>query len=231
MAMTEHPDDCDIASASRARYGARISAKLARNPMVNKIASDNIEIYWRANFMSAQECAQMRTMIDENAQPSTLFSGSEGPEYRTSYSCHLDPYDPFIVALSNRIVAMMGIDAARGETIQGQRYAIGQEYREHCDYFTGSAPYWPQMRAQGGQRCWTAMIYVSPVEAGGETWFPHCEFKVPPREGMILIWNNLLPDGTPNALTLHSARPVAAGTKYVLTKWFRERAWTPEVAG
>ncbi|MEO8722575.1 MAG: 2OG-Fe(II) oxygenase [Sphingobium sp.] len=228
MATSVHLDDCDIASPARARDGARISAKLVRNPMINKIASDRIEIYWRANFMSAQECAAMRAMIDRDAQPSTLFSGSEGPEYRTSYSCHLDAFDPFVTALSNRIVAMMGIDGARGETIQGQRYTAGQEYREHCDYFTGSAPYWPRMRAQGGQRCWTAMIYVSPLEAGGETWFPHCEFKVPPREGMILIWNNLLPDGTPNPSSLHSAKPVVSGTKYVLTKWFRERAWDPD---
>jgi prolyl 4-hydroxylase len=83
------------------------------------------------------------------------------------------------------------------------------------------------MRKSGGQRCWTAMIYLSPVEAGGETHFPLCEFAVPPREGMILMWNNMMPDGTPNRQSLHAALPVERGVKYVVTKWFRERPWTP----
>jgi len=33
----------------------------------------------------------------------------------------------------------------------------------------------------------------------------------------------LLPDGTPNPATLHQGMKVRRGTKYVLTKWFRER--------
>ena len=81
------------------------------------------------------------------------------------------------------------------------------------------------MRGTGGQRTWTAMIYLSAVEAGGETHFPQCEFMVPPVEGMILIWNNMTRDGAPNRFSLHAARPVERGTKYVVTKWFRERPW------
>jgi prolyl 4-hydroxylase len=81
------------------------------------------------------------------------------------------------------------------------------------------------MRTSGGQRSWTAMIYLSPVEAGGETHFPRCEFMVPPVEGMVLIWNNMAADGAPNPFSLHAARPVEQGTKYVVTKWFREHPW------
>jgi prolyl 4-hydroxylase len=32
-------------------------------------------------------------------------------------------------------------------------------------------------------------------------------------------------DGTPNPNSLHAGRPVLKGTKYVLTKWYRTRAW------
>lgn len=71
------------------------------------------------------------------------------------------------------------------------------------------------------------MIYLNDVERGGETHFPYCEFKVPPKEGMVLIWNNLLSDGAPNDNSLHAALPVEAGMKYVVTKWFRERPWSP----
>jgi prolyl 4-hydroxylase len=31
--------------------------------------------------------------------------------------------------------------------------------------------------------------------------------------------------GAPNDLTLHEGCPVTTGTKYIVTKWFRERFW------
>lgn len=221
-------DDGDKPSAHRAKLGKKVGTKLARNPMISRIGNERIELYVRNGFASPQECEELCRMIDSGARPSTLFSGTEGPEYRTSHSCHMDPEHPLVRALSDRIVAMMGIDAANGETIQGQRYTAGQEYRLHCDYFPVNDTYWPHMRKQGGQRCWTAMIYLNTAEAGGETWFPHAGFMVPPIEGRLIVWNNLLPDGSPNDGTLHAARPVEAGTKYVLTKWFRERPWLTE---
>ena len=69
------------------------------------------------------------------------------------------------------------------------------------------------------------MIYLSNVDRGGETHFPHCEFMVPPVEGMLLAWDNMDRTGAPNVMSLHAARPVESGTKYVVTKWFREHRW------
>jgi len=43
-----------------------------------------------------------------------------------------------------------------------------------------------------------------------------------PKKGQAVIWNNLNPDGTPNAATLHSGEPVTSGHKIIITKWFRE---------
>lgn len=221
-------DDGDQPSAHRAKLGRKVGAKLSRNPMFERIANDGVELYIRNGFATPEECEALCRMIDAGARPSALFSGTEGPEYRTSHSCHMDPEDPLVGMVSDRIVAMMGIDRANGETIQGQRYTAGQEYKLHCDYFPVNDTYWPHMRRQGGQRCWTAMIYLNPVEAGGETWFPHAGFMVPPLEGRLIVWNNLRTDGSPNEQTLHAARPVQAGSKYVLTKWFRERSWITE---
>ncbi|MGD9810810.1 MAG: prolyl hydroxylase family protein [Sphingobium sp.] len=218
-------DDGDQPSAHRAGIGKRVAAKLKRNPMVERVESDLLDLFIRRDFLSGEECAAMRAIIDEGAQPSKLFSGTEGPEYRTSHSCHMEPDDPLVAAVSDRIVALMGLDAATGETIQGQRYTVGQEYKPHWDYFPVNDTYWPHMKAQGGQRCWTAMAYLSNVAAGGETHFPYAGLVVPPREGTIIIWNNLTRDGGPNHDSLHAALPVRDGTKYVLTKWFREREW------
>jgi prolyl 4-hydroxylase len=225
--MSSIIDDGGAASPARATIGEAVGTRLARNMMVSRIDAPGLDIYGRHDFLSAEECAGLRALIDADAKPSSLFSGSANADYRTSSSCNLDPAAPLVTAVSDRICALMGINSATGETLQGQRYAPGQEYKVHCDYFPVNASYWPAMRKSGGQRCWTAMIYLSPVEAGGETHFPLCEFAVPPREGMILMWNNMMPDGTPNRQSLHAALPVERGVKYVVTKWFRERPWTP----
>lgn len=218
-------DDGDKPSRSRAKIGARIAARLGRNPMVERVASDRMAFFLRPGFASPEECALMRAMIDASARPSVLFAGSQSAGYRTSYSGHLDRDNALVRTLSDRIDAIMGAEANTGETLQGQRYHPGQEYKPHRDSFPVNGTYWPEMRDRGGQRCWTAMLYLSAVEEGGETEFPRAGFMVPPVEGTLALWNNLRPDGAPNPETLHAALPVRKGVKYVATRWYRERPW------
>ena len=69
------------------------------------------------------------------------------------------------------------------------------------------------------------MIYLNDVPEGGETWFPTAGIKVKPRAGLLLAWNNMKPDGSPNEATLHEGMAVVSGVKYIVTKWFREGPW------
>ena len=68
------------------------------------------------------------------------------------------------------------------------------------------------------------MIYLNQPEDGGATRFKLIGKTVQPETGKLLAWNNLLPDGRPNPATLHQGMRVRKGNKYILTKWFRERA-------
>ena len=43
-----------------------------------------------------------------------------------------------------------------------------------------------------------------------------------PVAGRLLVWNNMAMDGSPNPWTQHEGQPVGDGTKYIVTKWFRE---------
>ena len=67
------------------------------------------------------------------------------------------------------------------------------------------------------------MIYLNEPEDGGATRFKTIGKTIQPEAGKLITWNNLLPDGRPNPATLHQGMKVRRGTKYVLTKWFRER--------
>jgi len=183
------------------------------------------EIYAIGQFLSAQECTRFIAMVDEVAQPSATFDPSSQQTYRTSFSGDVDREDPFVRMIERRIDDLLGIAPAYGETVQGQRYRPGQEFKAHHDWFYTDAAYWPQEKRHGGQRSWTAMIYLNQVEAGGATVFPDLGVSVTPEPGMLLAWNNATPDGLPNPATLHAAEPVASGVKYVITKWYRTRRW------
>lgn len=219
------PSQAGSPSPARERLGRDVVVRLEANPAIRRAKTDNAQIFYYADYLNDADCAMLIAKIDANRRPSTLLSKAEDPEFRTSESCDLDRYAPEVAAIDNGIAEVLGIDPSFGETMQGQRYAPGQQFRAHCDFFHEGQPYWEAMKAQGGQRTWTAMIYLNDVEEGGATWFPHAGIRVKPRKRMMLIWNNMAPDGSPNNATLHEGMAVLKGTKYVITKWFREAPW------
>lgn len=149
------------------RVGASVRKRLAADPQAYKVPTDKAEIFAFGDFLSASECKRLILMIDAVAQPSTLFDADYSTGFRTSYSGNLDPRDPFVAGISRRIDDVLGLKAETGEAIQGQRYMPGQEFKPHNDWFYTSEDYWKSERKRGGQRSWTAMIFLNAVEAGG----------------------------------------------------------------
>lgn len=213
------------ASPLRARIGAQISAHLATNPAVKPILLEGVQAYFVDHFLDAATCQALIARIDAKRRPSTLLSDRPEANFRTSESCDLDRWAADIRPVDEGISALLGVDPLQGETIQGQRYAPGQHFRAHHDYFFETESYWQRVRKEGGQRTWTAMVYLNDVEEGGATWFPQAGIRVAPKRGLLLTWNNMAPDGSPNILTLHEGMPVVKGVKYIITKWFREGNW------
>lgn len=181
-----------------------------------------IQFYLGEEFLSANECAAMMQLIDNGSFPSPLFEKEKYAGVRTSQSCNLDPRDPLVAAVDARLAALLNLDPIHGEPLQGQRYAKGQEFKEHADFFYIDQPYWAEYAPHGGQRTWTAMIYLAAPESGGGTAFPLIDLEIEPRVGRILVWNNMALDGSPNPWTQHCGKPVGAGVKYIVTKWYRE---------
>jgi len=208
-----------------ARIGKLVRARLLADPTVYRVPVDRAEIFAVGDFLSAPECDRFIAIVDAVAKPSEVYDTVAQAEFRTSYSGDADPRDSFVRMIERRLGDITGIDLDWGETVQGQRYFPGQEFRAHCDWFDPGSDYWKGEVGRGGQRSWTAMIYLNDVEEGGTTEFPLIDVSIAPQAGALLIWNNALPDGRPNPDTLHAALPVVRGVKYVITKWFRTRQW------
>lgn len=212
-------------SKLRAEIGRAVAARLDADPRARSVGTGAIQFYHVEQFLDGAQCDALIARIDADRRPSTLLSDNGGASFRTSDSCDMDRMSDLVRPIDESIAALLGVPPENGETMQGQRYAPGQQFRAHHDYFHEGESYWPRMRDSGGQRTWTAMIFLNDVAEGGATWFPQAGLRVKPRRGLLLAWNNMAADGRPNTLTLHEGTPVVEGTKYIVTKWFREGSW------
>ena len=208
-----------------AKIGAHVTNRLEANKNIHKIENDEVQLYVHLDFLNQRECELLINKIDTDAQPSTLYKGTEQAGFRRSFSCNLSRWDPEVERIEKRMSAVLGIQNDFAETMQGQRYSVGQEFKAHHDFFHPSQDYWLKEGPTGGQRSWTPMIFLNLPEDGGGTEFPKIGVGVRPMPGMMLIWNNMKPDGTPNHATLHAGTPVNSGVKHIITKWYRQNKW------
>ncbi|WP_369026115.1 prolyl hydroxylase family protein [Qipengyuania sp. RANM35] len=211
--------------AKLARIGDEVRARLAANPRAEDRGGAKADLFLVPDMLSPDQCKRLIKAIDSRITRSTLFSDRVAPAGRTSSTHYFRKDLPETRAATAAIDATLGIERRHGETLQGQRYLVGQEYRHHCDFFRQDRPYWPGERPRGGQRTWTAMIYLNEVEEGGQTEFPTLGLVATPRPGLMVAWNNMDRKGRPNRATRHAALPVLAGSKYVVTQWYRQEDW------
>ena len=191
---------------------------------MQRVPTPRLELFIIKRFLDPDLCSQLVDRIDINRRPSAIADDIGEARFRTSETCDLDGSDPVVGEVNAAIGALLGLPAELGEPLQGQRYAPGQEFKPHTDTFEPLGPDYHEHCAARGNRSWTAMIYLNEPEDGGATRFKAIGKIVQPETGKLLAWNNLLPDGKPNPATLHQGMKVRRGTKYILTKWFRERA-------
>lgn len=204
--------------------------RLRAAPGVQRVPSPSLELFIVKRFLSAVQCAPLIALIDANRRPSTIADDIGEAAFRTSETCDLDGGNPDVAAVDEAICQLLGLPRELGEPIQGQRYAPGQEFRAHTDTFEPMGPDYHEHCAERGNRSWTAMCYLNEPEDGGATRFRTINKIVQPETGKLLAWNNLLPDGRPNPATLHQGMKVRKGTKYILTKWYRERPVAPHAS-
>lgn len=209
-----------------AAIGEHVRAKLAAAaPSAARVAAENVDMYTVPDFLSADECSRLIELIDFDVMPSTILIAGADPTRRTSHTCKLSQDHPLVAEIEDRMAGLLGLPLSHGETLQGQRYTVGQQFKQHNDYFAAGQPYSEAVAKEGGQRTWTAMVFLNEPQQGGCTNFPKAGASIIPRRGTLLTWNNLNRQGMPNRSTHHEGARVEAGVKHVLTKWFREREW------
>ena len=191
-----------------------------------KVKTNKAEVYTIEDFLTHEECDKLVERIDQKNTRSRVSGGGFASKagvskVRTSSTASLNAKSyPFIEDIDKRISRAINVPLELGEVTQGQKYEVGQEFKDHTDYFGKNS-----LKGHGdkwGNRTWTFMIYLNDDCEGGETDFKRLGIKFTPKKGMAVVWRNMQEDGSLNPNTMHAGRPVTDGVKYIITKWFRE---------
>lgn len=202
-----------------------IIARILSQPGVQKAPSPKLDLFIARGFLSPAVCNELIERIDAVRRPSTVAGHRGDAAFRTSETGDLAGSDPLVQAVEAQLTHFSGLDPIHGEPLQGQRYAVGQEFKGHTDYFEPKSLDYERYCGVAGNRTWTLMVYLNEPEAGGATRFKAIDKIVQPETGKLVAWNNRRPDGSLNPSTIHQGMKVRTGVKYVITKWYRELEW------
>lgn len=183
-----------------------------------KVLCQRPEVFTIDGFIEKELCEAAIEWIAPNLIPSTvldpLTSQRIQSDYRNSYQWQPTQLAPVVEEVREKVYRAFNLDGGQFQTPQFLRYEQGQYYRPHYDHYLTQS----NKVSCGHQRVRTFVIYLSDVEAGGETYFPKLRLGVAPQVGRLLSFRYDY-DSVTNDQTLHEARPVKQGIKYALTLW------------
>lgn len=182
------------------------------------------------NVVSPQECAELAAQVASRMTRSSVIAntngGTETHSHRTSRGGMFQRGETALVGrIEARIASLINWPVDHGEGLQVLSYGPGDEYRPHYDWFDPGLPGPRKHMEHGGQRVGTFIMYLSDVESGGSTSFPHVGFEVFPSMGSAVFFANVTAAGEPDPKTLHAGTPVISGSKLIATKWLRQRPY------
>jgi prolyl 4-hydroxylase len=188
----------------------------------------DLEIFTIEDFLTDEECDHLCNLIQKNHTKSQVSgtgyeSSIVNTDFRTSSTSTLDTNDPIVGGINTRMSDELEMPIENGESVQGQLYKVGQQFKHHHDYFMGDS--YNNHCLYSGQRVWTFMIYLNDVEEGGETDFKDLGISFKPKKRMAVVWRDSYGTGKENPASIHAGMPVIKGEKMIITKWFRERKW------
>lgn len=181
-------------------------------------------------FLSPRICDWLIRLGKPHLRRAELIDGVTGQVRedadRTNRSAELTPEhgDMVLAFVRARIAAMANVAVPALDFSQILHYEVGQQFRQHYDFFDVSVPAYAREVATSGQRALTVLVYLNDDYEGGHTAFPRLNRAFRGNKGDALIFWNLQPDGKPDFRTLHVGTAPTRGEKWLFSQWIRVRA-------
>jgi prolyl 4-hydroxylase len=170
-------------------------------------------------FLEPDKCQYLIDTFQDRCKRSTVVDvlGRDVVDAaRTSSTYFMPNDDPVIVELRRKAAGMAGVPESHVEGIQLVRYAKGEQYKFHYDYFDA---------IRDNQREHTFLVYLNDfnLDEGGSTIFKEYGIKVYPKKGRC-VWFRDMIDGKVNPKSLHSGEEVQSDkVKFAVNIWIREK--------
>ena len=191
-------------------------------PSVERLSISPDVVLYRA-LLTSRECRHIMDVAQASLAPAVVIHPSTGKSvthpFRTSHDALIGPARETLAirAINCRLAAASGTQPQQGEPLAVLRYTSGQQYRPHFDTIGGAA----------NQRIKTALVYLNDGYSGGETQFLADDLKVAGKTGDVLLFGNVLGDGSADPRSQHAGLPVQNGAKWLATRWIRAAPYDP----
>lgn len=197
-------------------------------------------VFYYPDFLSPEECDHLIRSAIPTLKKSVVFD-ADGKlvvdDIRTSYGTFLRRLqDDIVINITSRVAEVTHVPVSHQEDLQILRYAQNEYYQAHYD----------SSQSDGSRRHSTVLLYLTDVEEGGETSFPHTgninpEFaeqngpysacatghlSVKPRKGDAILFYTFSEDVEMDKLARHMGCPVLKGTKWTGTIWTHQRPYS-----
>lgn len=197
--------------------------------------ADDPRVFSVDDFLSDEECDFLKQHGEPLLQQSLTIDRVTGEYHpdkvRTNYQMYISKEDcvhhPVISQIVRRMYRLARIPLGHGEQVQIGRYRVGEKYDCHYDSEVSVDVVRPA----------TIIVYISDVEAGGDTIFPMgqvCSLlenccaqnktrvrRLHPKKGRAILFYTHDFDGGVNKNALHGSCPVEEGEKWIIQAWFR----------
>jgi prolyl 4-hydroxylase len=192
-----------------------------------EILSNDPRIIVIKNFLSDELCDHFINLSNGKLKRALVSSEKEGiiSKGRSGSNCWIEHNkDDKTLSVANRISNIIEIPLESTESFQIIYYDKTQEYFNHYDAWDFNEVEKSRRNLKnGGQRIFTALVYLNDVEEGGSTKFTKLNIDVKAEKGKLLIFENVYEDtNIRHYYSEHAGRPVIKGEKYAFNLWFRE---------
>jgi prolyl 4-hydroxylase len=184
------------------------------------------KIWTAENFTTPELCAWLVARGREKLRPSVMFDGQR-PVFLASRTCSdfaftLVDGGVVLLLLRIRISLATGLNTDQMEPPQIFHYALGQEIKAHYDsLYDKEHPYGRDGTYQG-DRLATFLTYLNQDYEGGDLDFVKVGFTYKGKTGDGIFFASMR-NGKSDPRSLHGARPVTKGEKYILSQWIHDR--------
>jgi len=143
----------------------------------------------------------------------------------THYPTPLPNGSMALALLEHLLAKAAGLPISFAEPPVVLRYQPGQYYKWHYDHIYPHTEEIAKHIEQFGQRVKTAIFYLNDDFTGGETEFKSPFISVAPEKNKVLIFDNCDEFKNRDSTSIHRGNSVTAGEKWIVTIWFRNKAF------